>query len=167
MLVHLLSSPDATPVDHFIETILPKYFGVEFDVGPLPQPSEAITLPGGGTKPTWIIMSEEVFDAMKAGDGRARFTAAHECYHALVHAKEFQSALVNGTFRGMHRPRDAIPAYSNPERQADVFASRFLMPEPALRLAVQSLGSNVRELADLFQVSASAMNLRLGEIELR
>ena len=159
----MLAKPGPIPIEHFIEFVLPKHKKAQFDVAPLPHPSEAITIPGDDNRLPRIIMASEVFDRLLAGNGRARFTAAHECGHVIYHMQEFRKALVSGTHKGLYR-KPTIPPYMNPERQADVFASRMLMPEPAVRLALQILGPNVRDLAELFQVSYQAMSVRLGEI---
>ena len=70
-----------------------------------------------------IHIANRVYRALERGDGQARMTAAHEFGHLLLHSGA-------PTF---HASADKPAPLYNPERQADIFASAFLMPEAAFR----------------------------------
>ncbi len=92
-----------------------------------------------------------------AGDERRRrFTIAHEIGHFVLHP-------------GRCRPeRDGLvnEAMRVEEREADAFAADLLMPEHLVRQAVQEQGDDPTLLADRFQVSAKAMQVRLRRLHL-
>lgn len=66
-----------------------------------------------------ITIRESVYNAAYSGDGRSRFTIAHEIGHLLIHTE--------GNF-SFARNEENIPAYLNPEWQANTFAGEFLAP---------------------------------------
>jgi hypothetical protein len=90
-----------------------------------------------------------------AGDERRRrFTIAHEIGHFVLHP-------------GRLRPeRDGLvnEAMRLEEREADTFAAELLMPEHLVRQAVAEQGADPALLADRFQVSARAMEIRLQRL---
>jgi IrrE N-terminal-like domain len=158
--------PAPVPIDHFIEFVIPQMHSVVFGVEDLPPALEAVTSPAIDGQPAQIILSSRTYDALGKGFTRARFTAAHEGAHGILHVHEISVRLTHGDHIGLYR-KSEIPYDRNPERQADVFAAAFLMPAPAVRVAAQYLGPNVRILADTFQVSDTAMSIRLGELGIR
>lgn len=86
---------------------------------------------------------------------RRRFTTAHEIAHFILH----QDAIGDGiTDDGLYRSR-----LSNAmEAQANKLAADILMPWHLLNPCIDGGNTNVRELARIFQVSESAMSIRLG-----
>ena len=74
---------------------------------------EAVTLPNENR----ILIREDVYNLAAKGQGRARFTIAHEIGHILLHSDKHVSYA-----------RGEIPKYCDPEWQADAFAGEFLMP---------------------------------------
>jgi hypothetical protein len=87
---------------------------------------------------------------------RFRFTIAHELGHWICHAHERTDVAVSYC-----RPVDLTEAADRSlEREANIFAAELLMPEPAVRVAWQELGS-ADEVAAHFDVSPSAMRWRL------
>lgn len=70
-----------------------------------------------------VTFSARTYDALCRGDARARMTAAHELGHLMLHS---------GQPVGLAFSRRDDPQI-DPERQADVFAAAFLMPERAFR----------------------------------
>lgn len=161
-----LKEPQPTPVQHFLEIVIPKHRPVEFNVMALPYPLEAVTVPGTTDESSKVFLDSNVYENLCDGQGRARFTAGHESYHAIVHVREIQRKLANGRYQGLYR-RAQIPWNRNPERQANIFAAALLMPASMVRLALQHIGPNVRLLAETFRVSPSAMEVRLGELRVR
>ena len=92
-----------------------------------------------------------------AGDERRRrFTIAHEIGHFVLHpgrCSPERDGLVNEAMRVQ-------------EREADSFAAELLMPEHLVRQAVQEQGDDPTLLADRFQVSVKAMQVRLSRLHL-
>lgn len=64
-----------------------------------------------------ILIREDVYEGASDGNGRDRFTIAHEIGHLLLHQKD--NLVLR---RGDGRP----PTFCDPEWQADVFAAEFL-----------------------------------------
>ena len=96
----------------------------------------------------------KVMIIVNPADSKARqnFTIAHELGHAFLHGC------------GTHdRSTDRVEVYKQKEAQANAFAAALLMPESPVRNAVE-LGKNLPELAELFQVSQTAMYVRLNHL---
>jgi len=163
----LEQEPGQFPILDVLEFKLPIENDVDFGVeGGMPPPLEGITRPSAHTGRTEILVSETVYEGLRTGDGRARFTGSHELFHALVHVPQLKRAVDHGLFTGLHR-EGSIPAYRSPEWQANGFASRLLMPTEAVKLAVKAFGHrNVDRLARLFGVSRAAMSVRLRQLGL-
>jgi Zn-dependent peptidase ImmA (M78 family) len=85
---------------------------------------------------------------------RQKFTLAHELGHYILH-REKNINIVDTTFF-RNNETDSI------EYMANEFASKLLMPEEKVRDLVDSQGiKNIGELAEKFEVSASAMKYRI------
>ncbi|RWM02076.1 MAG: ImmA/IrrE family metallo-endopeptidase [Mesorhizobium sp.] len=106
------------PVMEFLEIVLDQRLGAvrmeiesEEDMGDY----EGLTDPNGD----FIALREDVYAKAWAGDGRARFTVAHEIGHLFLH-----------TGRPMARAssRANIPKFRLSEPQANQFAAELLMP---------------------------------------
>lgn len=65
-----------------------------------------------------IQLREDVYDGLNAGNGMARFTAAHELGHFVLHQDESP----------MQRGDSVWPPYMDSEWQANAFAASLLMP---------------------------------------
>lgn len=85
---------------------------------------------------------------------RRRFTIAHEIGHFVLHPERVRA----------ERGGAATEAMRTQEREADAFAADLLMPEHLVRQAVAEQGADATRLADRFQVSVKAMELRLGRL---
>jgi hypothetical protein len=70
-----------------------------------------------------IIFRDTIYEDLRREEPEARFTAAHEIGHALLHSK----APMGYAFRSDYVEQ------TDPEWQADQFAAAFLMPESAFR----------------------------------
>lgn len=120
----LLGLNDILYVDIMVlfELILPRIFSEdEFDYEVVPKEEfpdlYAITL--GGKR---ILIREDVYERACAGSPRDRFTVAHEIGHFILHEKsDVGLARMDSDER--------IPAYMDPEWQANVFAGYLLMGE--------------------------------------
>jgi hypothetical protein len=101
----------------------------------------------GYTDPTgkFIMLREDVVRAAWNGEGRARFTAAHELGHLILHR--------NVPLARFHC--DNVPkAYRRSEPQANHFAAELLMPSHLFRK------TELGEACKIFGVSASAAQNR-------
>ncbi len=70
-----------------------------------------------------IKLKNSVYQALERGDGRARFTAAHEFGHLVLHCGLPTYRAFSDEYQPLH----------DPERQANIFAAAFLMPASAFR----------------------------------
>lgn len=79
-----------------------------------------------------ILIRSDVYDRAYDGGGRERLTIAHELYHYLQHSKQtIAFARTNG---------QPIPAYKDPEWQADAFGGELLVSyDLARELSVEEI----------------------------
>ncbi len=122
-----------------------------------------------------VAIREDVFNRASHGDGRSRFTVAHEIAHALLHARElrgtegvlFRDSSCTAGLRT--REVESVPAYSNPEHQANVWASSFLMPFAGVKAflrqcAEAGVDATIGSIAKNFQVSYAAAQVRMEQL---
>jgi predicted transcriptional regulator len=86
-----------------------------------------------------------------SGEHRRRFTVAHGIGHFVLHPRRLTPERGGGV----------NAAWQAQEREADQFAAELLMPERLVREAVVRHGLDVGRLADRFDVSRKAMQVRL------
>lgn len=86
---------------------------------------------------------------------RRRFTTAHEIAHYILHPDFIGDGIVDD---GLYRSRLS----NSMEAQANKLAADILMPWHLLNRHIDAGNSNVDALAKIFQVSPSAMSIRLG-----
>ena len=89
-----------------------------------------------------------------ADERRRRFTIAHEIGHFVLHPARVRPE------RGGLSPRPCAARNARPTS----FAAELLMPELLVRQAVLEQGANAPLLADRFQVSIKAMEIRLRRL---
>lgn len=97
------------------------------------------------------------------GDGRLRFTAAHELAHWLIHQELYAGS---GDMATMHKSiSNSSEADKVIERQADLLGSALLMPMNQVKRSFYKLSGadKVDALASQFGVSKQAMKIRLSE----
>lgn len=99
-----------------------------------------------------IYLRDRVYAALERGDGQARMTAAHEFGHLVMHCRA-------PTY---HARSDEYQPLWDPERQADIFASAFLMPEAPFRRC-----RSTDEAMQRFGVSLSAATCRARKLHHR
>jgi len=107
------------PVIGIIERGLDQRLGLlNFEVGSQKEMgrAEGYTCPKG----EFIMLREDVYEGVWAGEGRARFTTAHELGHWAMHTNIPLARARRG---------DGTPAFRLAEPQANQFAAEFLMPE--------------------------------------
>lgn len=108
------------PIIQFLEMILPLMFpDLILEIVPLGDMPflEGETLLGQCT----IRIREDIYEAACNGDGRARFTIAHEVGHFLLHTPD---SIVLCRLE----PGQRLRPFEDPEWQANTFASELLMP---------------------------------------
>ena len=99
-----------------------------------------------------IRFSEHAYEELRKGDARARFTAAHELGHLLMHSSS-----------RVHYARSiAYDRSSDPEWQANAFAAALLMPEQMFRQM-----KNTEEAMATFGVGYKAANFRASVLRHR
>jgi hypothetical protein len=95
-----------------------------------------------------IRIKRSVYDAAFDGSGRDRFTIAHEIGHFFLMCAF--GVKFNRTDEDV-----ALPAYRDPEWQADCFAGELLAPSDLIR------GMSVGEVSSVFGVSRTAAETQL------
>lgn len=105
------------PIIDLLELALPEGLeGYVFEVRERrDMEAEGLTYPD----PPTIVLREDVYDGACAGNGRDRFTAAHEAGHLFLHPSAALARATNA---------DEIPAYKSSEWQANQFAAELMMP---------------------------------------
>jgi hypothetical protein len=114
------------PVVDVLERVLDYQLNLlRFEVGDFAEMegAEGLTDPNG----EFIQIREDVYMAAISGDGRARFTIAHEMGHFFLHTG---IPLARST-RG-----DGIASYRKSEPQANQFAAELLMPRKLMRAGI-------------------------------
>lgn len=139
---------------HLFQNGTLRKLGFEYGVESLPLGEEGKYNPATNE----IILSEETYLDLEQDRGRAKFTLAHEIGHAVLHGKYLQQALAGRTSAPQYK-RSQIPAYADPECQANRFASSFLMPESLFRQCMRD-GMSPSRLAKYFGVSLKAAEIR-------
>lgn len=115
---------DAFPIIEFLELGMPQFFeGFALEVGTMAQmgSNHGLTIPSENV----IRLREDVYDRCCEGQGRDRFTAAHELGHYLMHR--------NAPIKFHRAEQGRLPAYLDSEWQANRFAGAILMPESLMR----------------------------------
>lgn len=136
------------PIVEFMELVMPDMFpGFNYEIvddnDPMLKGCEGLTLPNENL----ILLPDAVYADAVAGQGRARYTVTHEVSHYLT--------IDNGSI-SLARPSKNIPAYRDPEWQANTLASEILIV-PRL-----SKGMTAAEIADTFGVSLKAASIHLN-----
>lgn len=111
-----------------------------------------------------------IFINKKKHPNRQHFTAAHEMGHYFLH-KDFllkKEIIIDGMdndggISALFRLDNGVP--SDMEREANNFAASLIMPSDFVINAWKALGS-IEECAKIFNVSASAMSIRLERLKL-
>lgn len=108
------------PVVHFFEFGLSQFdddYNYEIaSIGEMPN-DYGLTYPDENK----IMIREDVYDRAIEGVGRDRFTIAHEIGHYIMHRPNLIALARN------HK-EEKVPAYKNPEWQANTFAGELLAP---------------------------------------
>lgn len=118
-----LSNEPEFPVMEFLEMVLDQRLGsVELQIRDQREMGdyEGLTHPDGD----FIILREDVYRDAWLGDGRARFTVAHELGHLIMHTR---IPMARAT------PKRKVAPFRLSEAQANQFAAELLMPRTFMR----------------------------------
>ena len=130
------------PVMQFLELILPSLFpdlNLEIPEAEELPFKEGETLPGSNT----IRIRKDIYLAACEGDGRARFTVAHEVGHFLLHTPD--SIVLCRMEEGQR-----LRTFEDPEWQANFFAGELLAP------VYLAKGMTKQQIMKEFQLSEAA-----------
>lgn len=106
-----------------------------------------LTLPSGK-----IRLRESVYEGAYDGNGRDRFTVAHEIGHGIMHRN----------YIGLARPADSTTkTYCKSEWQANEFAGRLLLPDIYLE---KHKHKPFYEIAEMYGVSLECVQIRFNKI---
>lgn len=108
--------------------------------------SEGHTCPKG----SFIELREDVYEDAWRGDGRARFTAAHELGHLVLHTQVPLARAADG---------EVVPPYRCSEAQANRFAAELLMPPRFFHPTDDAV-----TVADRHKTSLEAARIRLKDL---
>ena len=132
----------------FIENVLPSIHpNFQFEIVENWELDEryAETIPAFGDQPAIIRVRESVYTAAVNGVTRAIFTLAHEVGHLLFHTPRRMI---------LCRIESSLPAFRDPEWQANTFAGEFLV------MRHLACGMSPFEIADKFHVSYSVAEIQ-------
>nr|MBH1360619.1 ImmA/IrrE family metallo-endopeptidase [Stenotrophomonas maltophilia] len=135
------------PILQVVEVLLPEHDeDFSFEVKDHSELGEQHGLTRPELKEMWI--REDVYEGARRGNGRDRFTIAHELGHYLLHNEP-------GLARTL-KPRGSFPFYKCAEWQANSFAGALLIPTDV----AQSL-RDPYAIAETCGVSVDAANVQL------
>lgn len=158
---YLLDAPDAFPAQQFFERDLYKLFGFHYSVQDLPSGISGTTDFDPDRKE--LILSANTYEQLLEEDGRARFTVLHEAGHIFLH-KDYMSTL-STTRSGLKLNRSMIPAYQDPEWQANYFAGAVMLPRHHI-IKLISQGKFPQDIKRIFKTSRQAVDIRLSKLKL-
>ena len=147
-ILELVENPKHFPRD--VRKILKK-IGVSIRIEPMEQQKSGYLrkLDSG-----WVIGVNSLHHPR-----RQLFTMAHELGHYVLHRKTVGSFEDATLFRADNYGDWGV------EREANLFAARFLMPEDEFRDAVREFDGSVKKIAEFFGVSALAVKVRANELK--
>jgi len=157
------------PVERIASALLGLFVDEADDIRTLPgAPADQGRLSG-------MLDAEEMIVWVDRGEarrspGRRRFTIAHEVGHFVLHVpvvhKLFPDRAVDIKEIDEGSSAAKLSKHRGREREANIFASELLMPEPLVRAQATATGFNLPALAKRFEVSVPAMRLRLRLLKL-
>lgn len=105
------------PIVEFIEWILGDPENKDFDFEIVPESEMEDTYGTTNTASNVMRIRQDVYDGAVVGNPRHRFTLCHELGHYLLHQPQYISYA-----------RGNVPAYCQPEWQANTFAAELMAP---------------------------------------
>lgn len=136
------------PIVEFLELVMPQ---LDEQFLWIPVPSFEMGSKHGLAYPEdkLIKIREDVYEGAVAGNGRDRFTLAHEIGHYFLHKKERVS------FARTIGAAEKLPPFRNPEWQANSFAGELLAPPHIIK------GMSVFEVMSFCGISSQAAKIQL------
>lgn len=131
------------PIVKFIEWILP-ILGYDYEIVPEREMGNAYGVTHTGKRVMKI--REDVYEGAVKGNPRDRFTLCHELGHFFLHTPDRVSFA-----------RGDVPAYMNPEWQANVFAGELMAPYELVK------GMSPQEIAEKCGMSITAAQIQFKE----
>ena len=157
----MFSSPQPFPIGKFLEFQLEEMTGYSFEVSDnLPFGVEGRTCFSEKS----VILSDATYCGMCRGDGRDRFTAAHELGHVVLHADYLKSFQDNGAKEIMLH-RGQIQTYCDPDWQAEAFASAILLPKKVVFQLFFKESRSEAEIASVLKTSITAVRTKIEKLE--
>ena len=153
-----LRAAQQAPILRIFEGGLLKDYGIRDGVEELPFGTEAHFDPMTNE----IILDVQVYLDLHDGNPRARFTVAHEIGHGIMHGAYFRE-IHSGNRKAKVLNRGEIPHYADPEKQANRFASEFLMPTPLVADLIK-LGGTPHDIMRIFHVSFTAAEIKYTNV---
>jgi predicted metalloprotease len=145
-----LSNQLRFPILEFLELFMP-FFDNEFYLEILPKEEMGECFGVACPEEHKIVLREDVYNGAAKGVGMHRFTVAHEIGHYFLHK--------NGSVvLARIDTKEKIPAFKDPEWQADCFAGELLMPANLIK------GKTYLEVTQVCEVSHSAALTQLSKI---
>ena len=158
--MYLNGSPRAVP----IETIIEKTFGLRIEYQYLTNEAREL---GRMIYDSGTMLIEAALLEDEKSYGRLRFTLAHELAHYIIHKQIFSGTGVAAALYNNDTDEDAT------EWQANYLAKAILMPNGqikrcfyALRPVCKTKSEYVCKMAEIFEVSKQAMEIRLKDFAL-
>ncbi len=118
----------------------------------------------GDDTPSIVVENQHKFTIylpMTTSPRRNRFTVAHELGHLLLHYPMVAKVTPGATMRATRWVDDSDSVQQRAEWEANWFAAGFLMPASAFRARHAALSADLDALADEFEVSKQAAELRV------
>lgn len=136
------------PIIHFIEWVMANpESGMDFEILTKEEMQNLYGMTNTGSNV--MTIREDVYNSVVEGNPRDRFTLSHELGHYLLHQPENISYARAG----------GIPAYRNPEWQANVFAAELMAPCNLVK------NMSVDEIAEQCGMSKQAATIQYNECQ--
>lgn len=138
------------PILQFLELFMPA-IDQEFYLEILPKEKMGECFGVACPEEHKIVLREDVYNGAVYGVGMHRFTVAHEIGHYFLHnARSVVLARVDS--------KEKVPAFKDPEWQANCFAGELLMPAKLIK------GMHFLDVTDACGVSPAAAQTQLSKI---
>lgn len=161
-----LRKPSAVPALGLFDYLIPEKYGFKSGIQSMAKGLEGWTDVNAKT----VFLASDVYDFLELDDGRARFSAMHESGHVVLHGTELNLNVSTSGGQTILARRGDVPAYQNPEWQANHFASAILMPQTMVLQVFESTRGNreaqIKAIMAIFKVSWTAAEIRLNKLGL-
>jgi IrrE N-terminal-like domain len=150
-------------LDEYTVTVRGASLRLQYAVEDLPTGLEAQAYYSTDETAIVVALTEDSYEALSAGAGRALFTVAHEIGHAVLHPLELvERRVASADARALHRGTvGGHKAFMDTEWQANGFAGAMLVPAAGLAKLEASGQLDARSIARTYLVSQQAAELRL------